>query len=257
MMMKTEPKKSAASLAIRLLIFLMWLLFVNDANAQRKNKDAVYLKTGTVITGKLVLNDSLGGVKILNDCGVWLYNMQDIDSIRDISSLQSQEIKKSGYYNLSSIGLLFGEGADGSHPFASLTMVNGWQFGRIYTGVGLGYEFYEWGVMPLFADVKYFLRRDVVTPFISFKAGYSFPLSKNKSGSDSYTQYGQTFGGVLINPEVGLLIPVGVSSAISVTVGYQYQELSYDEIQNYGYAYEKKIYTNYNRISLRVGFLIR
>lgn len=258
MMMKTEPKKSAASLATRLLIFLMCLLCFNDANAQSKDKDAVYLKSGTVITGKLVQNDSLDGVKISNDCGTWFYNLQDVDSVRNISSIQSQELKKSGYFNLSSLGLLFGEGANGSQPFASLTMVNGWQFGqRVYTGIGLGYEFYEWGVMPLFADVKYFFRQDVVTPFISFKTGYSFPLSKSKSGSDSYTQYSQTYGGVLLNPEVGLLIPVGVSSAISVTVGYQYQELSYNEIQSYWNAYEKRVYTNYNRISLRIGFLIR
>jgi hypothetical protein len=258
MMIKTESKKCGAPLTAMVLILLISLYFLNDANAQRKSKDAVYLKSGSVIIGKLVQNDSLGGVKISNDCGIWFYNLQDVDSVRVISSLQSQELKKSGYYNLSSMGLLFGEGADGSHPFASLTTVNGWQFGqRVFTGIGLGYEFYEWGVLPVFADVKYFFKQDVVTPFISFKAGYSFPLSKRKSGSDYYTQYGQTYGGVLVNPEVGLLIPVGSSNAITVGVGYQYQELSYNEIQDYWYAYEKRVYTNYNRISLRIGFLIR
>jgi hypothetical protein len=258
MMIKTESKKCGAPLTAMVLILLISLYFLNDANAQRKSKDAVYLKSGSVIIGKLVQNDSLGGVKISNDCGIWFYNLQDVDSVRVISSLQSQELKKSGYYNLSSMGLLFGEGADGTHPFASLTTVNGWQFGqRVFTGIGLGYEFYEWGVLPVFADVKYFFKQNVVTPFISFKAGYSFPLSKRKSGSDYYTQYGQTYGGVLVNPEVGLLIPVGAANAISVTVGYQYQELSYNEIQIYWNAYEKRVYTNYNRISLRVGFLIR
>lgn len=257
-MIKTESRKFGTSLTAMLLVLLISLFFSNNADAQRKNKDAVYLKSGTVITGKLIQNDSPDGIKISNDCGIWFYNMQDIDSVRVISSVQSQELKKSGYYNLSSLGLLFGEGADGSHPFASLTMVNGWQFGqRVYTGIGLGYEFYEWGVMPVFADVKYFFKQDVITPFISFKAGYSFPLSKSKSGSDSYTQYGQTYGGVLLNPEVGLLIPVGSSNAFSVGIGYQYQELSYNEIPNYWYSYEKRVYTHYNRISLRLGFLIR
>lgn len=256
-MMKTESRKSGTSLTSMLLVLLISLFFLNNADAQRKNKDTVYLKSGTVITGKLIQNDSLDGIRISNDCGIWFYNLQDIDSVRVNSSLQLQELKKSGYYNLSSLGLLFGEGADGSQPFASLSMVNGWQYGqRVYTGLGLGYEFYEWGILPVFADVKYFFKQDIVTPFISFKAGYSFPLSKSKSGSDYYTHYGQTYGGVLLNPEVGLLIPVGSSNAISVGIGYQYQELSYNEIPDYWYSYEKRVYTHYNRISLRLSFLI-
>ena len=257
MMIKTDFKKSGIPLTA-ILLLLVSLVLSKDVDAQHKNRDAVYLKSGSVIIGKLIQNDSLGVIKISNDCGIWLYNFQDVDSVGVISIVQSTDLKQSGYYNLSSIGLLFGEGADGYHPFASLTTVNGWQFNqRVFTGIGLGYEFYEWGVMPVFADIKYIFNKDVVKPFVSFKAGYSFPLSKSKNGTDYYTQYGQTYGGVMVNPEVGLLIPVGSSNAILVGIGYQYQELSYNEISNYWDSYNRRIYTNYNRISLRLGFLIR
>lgn len=257
MMIKTDLKKSGIPLSV-MLILLVSLVLSKNADAQNKNSDAVYLKSGSVIFGKLIQNDSLGVIKISNDCGIWQYKMKDVDSVRVFSSVRSLELKQSGYYNLSSIGLMFGEGADGYHPFASLTMVNGWQFGqRVFTGIGLGYEFYEWGVLPVFADIKYFFNQDVVTPFISFKAGYSFPLSKSKNGSDYYKQYGQTYGGVMVNPEVGLLFPVGSSNALLVGIGYQYQELSYNEISNYWNSYSRRVYTNFNRISLRLSFLFR
>ncbi|PKO97941.1 MAG: hypothetical protein CVU14_08690 [Bacteroidetes bacterium HGW-Bacteroidetes-9] len=257
MMIITDLKKSGFPLSV-ILVLLISLVLSKDADAQHKNRDAVYLKSGSVIIGNVIQNDSLGVIKISNVCGIWLYNIQDVDSVGVISNAQTSVLKQSGYYNLSSIGLMFGEGANGYHPFASLTTVNGWQFGqRVFTGIGLGYEFYEWGVMPVFADIKYFFHQDVVTPFVSFKAGYSFPLSESKNNSDFYTQYGQRYGGVLVNPEVGLLIPVGSSNAVLIGIGYQYQELSNNETQYNWYSYEKRVYTNYNRISLRLSFLIR
>ena len=57
MMIKTESKKCGTSPTTMVLILLVGLFFSNDARAQNKSKDAVYLKSGSVIIGKLVQNE--------------------------------------------------------------------------------------------------------------------------------------------------------------------------------------------------------
>lgn len=244
-----------------LFVFLLILLLgpVKQAEAQRKSRDAVYLKQGSIITGSLLQYDSLRGIRISNDCGIWQYSFQEVDSVRIFAMNPRSALKKRGYYNLGSLGLLFGEGNKGTQPFASLTMVNGWQFDqRLFAGIGLGYEFYEWGVLPLFADIKYHFRPDAVTPFVSFKVGYSFPLTETTGNADYYQTEGKTFGGVLVNPEVGINFPVGAHNAVVLGIGYHYQELSWKEPEyQWSYYQSKRVYTHFNRISLRVGFIFQ
>lgn len=250
---------AGSAMPIFLLLLLIWILPVKEAEAQRHNRDAVYLKAGSVVTGSIIQYDSVS-VRISNDCGIWKYNPEEVDSVSRFAKKARPALKDNGYYNLSSIGLLFGEGANGYQPLASLTMVNGWQFKqRIFTGIGVGYEFYDWGVLPLFADIKYFFSPDVVTPFVSLKVGYSFPLSNTTGRSDYYGQQSKLFGGVLLNPELGLSVPVGSHNAFVFAIGYHYQELSSEEPENQWYYYQSKrvVYTHYNRISLRVGFVFQ
>lgn len=253
------PYLVIVDLPLLILMLLIWMLPVKEANAQRQSRDAVYLKDGSVVTGTIVQYDSLKGVRISNDCGIWYYSFDKVESAGPMTKEWRPALKKSGYYNLSSLGLLFGEGANGIQPFTSLTMVNGWQFHQhLFTGIGLGYEFYEWGVLPVFADVKYFFRPDNITPFISFRIGYSYSLTHKIDLASSYIVDANTFGGLLLNPELGLSIPVGVRNAFIVGIGYQYQELSYEEPEYQWYYYQsRRVYTHFNRISLRIGFVFQ
>jgi len=243
----------------RQLLFLtvfLALLPVTHLWAQHKNRDAVYLRQGSVVTGVLTMYDSIQGISITNKCGIWKFSFAEVDSVKLFARVQNATWSKSDYYNLSSVGLLFGEGSDGYKPYVSLTMVNGWQFNQhLYAGAGIGYEFYEWGVMPLFADVKYILNSNPVTPVFSCRVGYGFPLSKSNNNSDFYEPAGKTFGGVLLNPEVGIGIPIG-QNALLISLGYHYQELSYEEqLYQWSYYQSKRVYTHFNRISLRLGFV--
>jgi len=257
----TKHKRAGSVLPIFFLLFSIIFIPATRAFAQRKSKDAVFLKEGSVVTGSLIQYDSIKGVRILNDCGNWFYSFAEVDSVHLFAKVQRTMLKekKSGYYNFSSVGLLLGAGTKGYQPLASLTMVNGWQFNqRIFTGIGLGYEFYDWGVLPVFAEIKYLFRPDVVTPFISLKAGYSFPLSNTYEAVNYYEMAGKTYGGVQLNPEVGFSMPVGERNAFVVGLGYNYQELSYQEPEyQWSYYQTKRVYTHFNRISLRVGFIFQ
>ncbi|MBW6490794.1 MAG: hypothetical protein K0B15_06310 [Lentimicrobium sp.] len=234
------------------------LLLPGGAAAQNRKKDAVYLKSGDVVIGKIDNYDSLAGVVISNDCGIWNYRINEVDRIQKYSDDRKSKLKPRGYYNISSVALLLGEGADGFIPYPSITTVNGYQWNQqIFAGIGLGYEFYEWSNLPLFAEVKFMLEPDVVTPFFSFKTGYSFPLSKNKE-MDWYGNGGKTFGGVLLSPEAGIKISLSGKSALLLGIGYHYQELSYEEpVYGWMQNYEKKVFVHYNRISLRIGFMFQ
>jgi hypothetical protein len=254
-MQKSLPFNCIFSLLPFILLILI-LVSTSGASAQSKKEVTVYLKSGDVIFGKVLSQDSLGNYRISNSCGITLLNSGEIDHIAK-GGFSRPDLKKSGYYNQSTIALLFGEGQDGFQPKPSLTMVNGWQWcQRLFTGLGLGYEHYDRGVMPLFAEAKYMFGADAVSPFLSFRLGYAFPVEKMQQ-ADYYTNISETYGGILVNPEAGIRIAVGLKNSFIAAIGYNYQELSYKESYNYWGNYDKMVFTNYNRISIRLGFIFQ
>lgn len=236
---------------------LIWLLFIPGGLAAQSHKQvSVYLKSGDVVYGRIIDHDSLGNYRISNDCGITQLGPAEIDYIGK-DRFSRPDLKKSGYFNQSSVALLFGEGQDGFQPIPSLTMVNGWQWNqKIFTGAGLGYEHFDIGVIPLFAEGMYAFSDEPFTPFISFRIGYSFPVGEQET-NEYYTTIEETYGGIMLNPEAGISIAIGSKSALLVSIGYHYQELSFKETYNIWNHYDKTIFTNYNRISLKLGFIFQ
>lgn len=234
------------------------VIFPGVATAQNRKQDIVYLKSGSVLAGSLIYSDSLRGVRINNDCGSWLFTMAEVDSVVFQDLNHWSQGKRSGYYNLSSGSLLFGEGADGFVPYPSLTMINGYQWDqRLFTGAGLGYEYFGWSILPVFAELLWLMKPDILTPYLSLRSGYAFPLSKNP---DSYLNgdQGKNYGGVLLNPEAGLRISAGDRYAFLIGIGYRYQELSWTSPSyDWNGNYSRKTITRYNRITLKAGILFR
>jgi hypothetical protein len=254
-MRKSFPVNRNFSLYPFILLILV-IISTLGASAQSKKEVTVYLKSGDVIFGKVLSQDSLGNYRISNSCGITLLSSGEIDHIEK-GGFSRPDLKKSGYYNQSTFALLFGEGQDGFQPKPSLTMVNGWQWGqRFFAGFGLGYEHYDRGVMPLFAETKYMFGAESFSPFLSFRIGYAFPV-ENQKQTDYYGNITETYGGILLNPEAGIRIAVGSKSAFIAGIGYNYQELSYRETYNIWGNYDKTVFTNFNRISVRLGFIFQ
>jgi hypothetical protein len=240
-----------------LVLFLCFVLPM-QSQAQRLKQDAVFLKNGEMISGNILSQDSISGVKIENKCGIRIVPLHEIETIANATKAMVGFNKiKQGYYNYSSLALLFGEGRDGYIPIPSLTMVNGYNFnGNFLAGIGIGYEYYDFAVMPLFLSAQYYFRSDFVTPFASMRLGYSIPLESTYN-QGWYYEKGKTHGGVSIAPELGVSIPAGSRSLLTVAVGYHHQQLSYDTWEYSWFRPEqgifKKITTHYNRVSLRLG----
>lgn len=184
----------------------------------------------------------------------------ETDSAKSRQSGSLSKIIGEGYYNLSSLALLFGEGQRGYMPFPSLTMVNGYCFQPgLFTGIGLGYEYLDCSMMPIFADVKYILPERRHIPFVSLKLGGAVPLGSDELYSDyGFAEKTTVYGGILISPEFGVLFPQKGKNALLVSVGYHHQEISYENFSNRGPEnLGQRTFVNFNRISFRISYLFR
>jgi len=245
---------------IFLIFSFLYLISGNNLLfAQKTKADVVYLKNGTILYGSIIQFDSVKGMRINNDCGSYLFHFQDIDSVKTNYKKISNSQKSKGYYNLTSVGLLFGEGGNGFQPLPSLTMVNGYQIDKHWSaGLGFGFEFYEFSVFPVFAQGTYVFKNDKISPFISLKSGYTFPIHRSTDKDNGLPW--KTFGGIAVNPEIGIKVDIGDKNAFICSLGYHYQKLSFED-NYYDYFYEsnyyRRIYNHFNRISFRIGFLFR
>lgn len=251
--------------------FWGWLalltLLVTAPGLRSQDKTAFYLKNGEVLFGHVIGTDSVGSYRVENECGINVVYALELDSIQIINKKEVPQFfqqEKKGYYNLSSLALLFGEGRNDNFPIPSLTMVNGYYFNpQFFTGIGIGYEYYEWSTLPLFAEAKYLLKKQGMIPFVSLKLGYGFSLNPNQRDKVySGNQTAKTYGGALISPELGILIPVGNADAFLIGIGFHHQELSkdsfvYNDWREGSELMKRRIFTNYNRISLRISFMFR
>ena len=243
---------------LRLTLVMLMLLAASEMMFAQKNREmVVYLKSGEVVYGRKLSQDSTGNRQISNDCGIRMLKPDEIDHITR-GGFSRPDLKKSGYYNHSAVALLLGEGMDGFQPKPSLTMVNGWQWGqRIFAGLGIGYEHFDRGVLPLFAESEIMLGAESFSPFLSFRIGYSFPVEKQTT-NDYYSSVSETYGGIHLNPEAGVRIATGGKNSLVISIGYHYQELSHRENNINGWNnYSKEVFTNYNRISVKLGFIFQ
>jgi len=101
----------------------------------------------------------------------------------------------------------------------SLTMTHGIQWNDHWaTGIGIGYEIWDRNLYPLFADVRFTLWSNKISPFFMAKSGYA--LSHFKKKRDDWTKY----GGLMVQPEMGVKVPLNESAELLFTVAYRYQK---------------------------------
>ena len=192
------------------------------------------------------------------------------------TSSQFENRKKKGYYNTSQISMLMGNRTtihqiSNYYPYPyysslrpypgyapstyydtqtklqvspSVSMTHGYMFNEHWAvGIGVGFEVFNYNVFPMFADIRYSLWDDKISPFFSFKVGYAFSLSKTKHHDDGisldyepYYIYGadvKNYGGLMLHPEIGVKIPLSEKADLLFTVAYRYQTLRSKVSQEY------------------------
>lgn len=251
----------------RCLLTAIFLLAIGQVNlhAQKVRHDLVLLKNGEMVKGVILSRDAEKGIRIESSCGIRVIALAELDTIveGDANSKRFSTVK--GFYNLSSLTLLFGEGEDGFVPLPSLTTTFGYQLtNSTMVGAGLGFEYYKWPVLPLYTEARYLLRDDdILLPWVSLRAGGSLPLVSKYDGGGYYgwVSEGKTYGGLMINPETGVWVPLSRTTGLSVSAGYHHQRLSHDEpLIDWRFGTQigtKRVYTYYNRINLRLGLYFK
>jgi len=254
-MKKIIPVKIKYTLALIVLIsaFGSPLLLAQDA-------DHVYLKTGSVIRGKILEVDPADHVKIEDMCGnIWYYKIAEVEKISSEpydSKLKINQVSQgfeAGFVNMTSIGVLVGSSHNSQVAPFSLVMVNGYRLSSgFFAGIGAGVEFFSTSYLPLFLDLRYDIIGKDVVPYMVAKGGYGFPLTSDYSDYNNSYEYA---GGALFGAGIGLKIRTRNHFAWDIGLLYRYQRTSYTETydwNNQEYEYEDI----FNRIEIRIGFYI-
>ncbi len=225
-----------------------------------QDTDHVYLKSGSVIRGKILEIVPVDHVKIEDMCGnIWFYKITEVEKItsepfesdkrRDQKAIGFDE----GFVNMTSIGFLVGSSYNAQVAPLSLLMVNGYRMPNgFFAGIGTGIEFFSSSYMPFFLDLRYDLIGTDVVPYVIAKGGWGVPLSSDRTEYDINYEYS---GGPLFGAGIGLKIRTRNHFAWDIELLYRYQETSYNEI--YEWNNQEYDYTDiFNRIEIRLGFYI-
>ncbi|MCK4879499.1 MAG: hypothetical protein KAS82_02525 [Bacteroidales bacterium] len=250
---RSSTFKKTIPLTLLLIIVVSPLLLAQEA-------DHVYLKSGSVIRGKIIEIEPVDHVKIEDMCGnIWFYKITDVEKITSepfesgIRRDQEPIGFEAGFVNMTSIGFLAGSSHNSQVAPFSLLMVNGYRTSHgLFAGIGTGIEFFSTNYLPLFLDLRGDLLEGDVVPYVMAKGGYGLPLSSDRSDYDISYEYS---GGLLFGAGVGLKIRTRNHFAWDIELLYRYQETSYREIHDWNnQEYE---YTDiFNRIEIRLGFYI-
>ncbi len=240
------------------LTFLILILISPVLMAQ--DTDHVYLKSGSVIRGKILEIKPVDHVKIEDMCGnIWYYKITEVEKITSepFETDKRRDQKgmgfDAGFTNMTSMGFLVGSSYNAQVAPFSLLMVNGYRFPiGFFAGIGTGIEFFSTSYMPFFLDLRYDLIGTDVVPYVVAKGGWGVPLSSDRSDYNTSYEYS---GGPLFGAGVGLKIRTRKHFAWDIELLYRYQETSYKEI--YEYNDQEYDYTDiFNRIEIRLGFYI-
>jgi hypothetical protein len=253
--------KTSGSTKFNLAIPLIFLLisFVSPI-LLAQDTDHVYLKSGSVIRGKILEFKPVDHVKIEDMCGnIWYYKIAEVEKITSepFESDKRRDHKSigfdAGFVNMTSIGFLVGSSHNSQVAPFSLLMVNGYRAPNdLFAGFGTGIEFFSSSYMPLFLDLRYDLIGTDVVPYVMAKGGWAVPLSSDRTEYDISYEYS---GGPLFGAGLGLKIRTRNHFAWDIELLYRYQETSYKEI--YGWNNQEYDYTDiFNRIEIRLGFYI-
>jgi hypothetical protein len=244
----------------RFFILIVLALFSTWLPLMAQDVDHVYLKTGSIVRGRILEIVPEDHVKIEDLSGnIWYYNISEVEKITSElyhrgTQVSSEPIGfKSGFVNMTSIGFLAGSAHNEQVAPFSLLMVNGYRSPLgLFAGIGTGIEFLSTNYLPLFLDLRYDLLGKDVVPYLMAKGGYSLPLASD------YTSYNMDYeysGGPLFGMGVGLKIKTRSHFAWDISLLYRFQETSYKEI--YDYNNQEYEYTDvYRRIEIRLGFYI-
>jgi hypothetical protein len=235
-----------------MVLFIMLTIITLPLSAQR-TKDALYLKNGSMIYGKL-LEVSENNYRIQTSDGS-LFNYRSDEVAKFIKeSPQVVGRRSDGVGMALEAGLLIGsQSSELEAPFSFNILVNYTAGTKNILGIGSGVEYLGSTFSPLFLEYKRLFNEKRATPFVFFRGGALIHTGGDEE-SDPYNQYyypKDYKGGASLG------IGTGISWAREdmetyLSFAYRYAQTSYrqDNYNDVTYTYEN----NYNRLEIKFGF---
>ncbi len=140
---------------------------------------------------------------------------------------QNKKQSKSGWNTISSVGLVTGE----SNNKPVFQFSGGLVFGRYYSGIGIGYDMYQFNSFPLFADLHMGFGKKNAT-FLYASGGYNFP-GKNEDEFEFSKTRDKLKGGFFMDAGMGYRIPVAGLHRLSLSAGYSRKNIMRQKVFNY------------------------
>lgn len=232
-------------------VFLL-VIFTLQLSAQR-GKDALYLKNGSIIYGRLL---EMSGNRFMirtNDGSIFNYSADEVDKfLKEAPGFEGRKTDGFGF-SLEGGVLVGSQNSEFDAPFSFNILINYTLNKLNIFGLGSGAEFMGSTFSPVFGEYKMLFNDRKTAPFIFFRGGvllHTGESDKNDPSNPYY--YPKDYKG---GPSFG--IGTGISWAKEdietyLSFGYRYAQTSYvqNSYNNVMYTYK----TNYNRLEVKFGF---
>ncbi|HUS86740.1 MAG TPA: hypothetical protein VMW76_05825 [Bacteroidales bacterium] len=224
------------------------------ANAQ-KQRDALYLKNGSVIYGDLVEVSNATYKIMTSDGSLFVYTEDEIDRYQKADN-QVSGFKESNLGVGMEAGFLIGSQSSSyiaPFSFSSFLVYRLGAFQSIAAGSGV--EFLGVSFMPLFLEYKYHLANKPVSPYIFGRAGFLAHLggTENDNPHDYYSSYDEREykGGPSFAVGTGIAW-CKESYGMNLSFAFRYARTSctYNDYYSSPTTYE----TNWRRLEVKFGF---
>jgi hypothetical protein len=237
------------------LITILLILMSIQLSAQRA-KDALYLKNGSIIYGKLLeVVDNKYKIQT-SDGSLMIYPESDVDKLLKETPLFVGR-RTQGLGMSLEAGLLLGaQNSDYDAPFSFNLLGSYTVKTKNIISIGSGVEFLGVPFVPLFMEYKYIVKDRKASPFFFARGGRLIHLADNNSDNNPYDYEKHDYKGGF-----SATIGTGISWAKEdvepyLSFAYRYCRTSYRQntYNNGNYDYDFLYENNYNRLEVKFGF---
>lgn len=231
-------------------LLLLLLIFIDFQLYAQIKVDVIYLKDGSIIKG-LIIEQNEQIIKIKTFCdNTLVFSTENIVEQKKEKYEPFKPLKKTGYYNYTSMGGLIGSESDAKTTNFSILMEHNYRANNyISVGAVTGIEWFNTSVAPLGLNLKLILpASEKMFYYLGNSAGYSVALEEVVE--ENYI-IKETKGGYFYNTELGVVFPSIGNAHVYFALGFRYQDLSYVREDWWLDEVERK--TTYNRFSLKIG----
>lgn len=236
-----------------LLITICLLLCGHYVSAQKNKENALHLKNGSIIYGKILENHPDSIIKIQDNCdNILVYEHTEIQSLK----VRNKEEKKDrGFpyrinFNTGIAG--FGGNFD---PAISLLIIGTYHFNEKFSaGILSGIEYFGMPLLPAAGEFQVNVFNRNTTPYVYLRGGYGFTLYPNEETNS----YNRTYaGGLFLGGGIGIKKRFSSEFAMTFSIGYRHQQTyeSYDYLFDNFWNSDYERHYFYNRAAFRIGLV--